>query len=77
MSRSEGPRAEHSLGAFPTLASYSLTDERKREMADALAQFEHVAIHQAWDNRWNRWIDCAACVRAEVVTVRSGLPREA
>ncbi len=76
MSLPDGPRAEHSLGAFPTLAFYGLTEGGKRELADALAQFEHVAIHQAWDNQWHRWIDCAACVGAEVVTVHSGLPRE-
>ena len=73
----EGPRAEHSLGAFPTLAFHSVTYERKRETVDALAQFKHVAIHQAWDNQWPRWTDCAACVGAEVVAAHSGLPREA
>lgn len=76
MSLPDGPRAEHSLGAFPTLAFYDLTEEQKRETADALAQFEHVAIHQAWDNQWNRWIDCAACVGAKIVTVHSGQPCE-
>jgi len=76
MSLPDGPSAEHSLGAFPTLAFYGLTEGGKRDTADALARFEHVAIHQAWDNQWHRWIDCAACVGAEVVTVHSGLPRQ-
>lgn len=51
MSFPDGPSAEHSLGAFPTLAFYGLTEKQKRETADALAQFRHVAIHQAWDNQ--------------------------
>ena len=76
MSLPDGPRAEHSLGAFPTLAFYGLGEEQKRETVDALAQFKHVAIHQAWDNQWHKWIDCAACVGAKIVTVHSGRPRD-
>ena len=76
MSLPDGPRAEHSLGVFPTLEFYSLTAEQRRETADTLAQFEHVAIHQAWDDQWHKWIDCAASVGAEIVTIHSGRPKE-
>ncbi len=76
MSLPGGPAAEHSLGPFPTLAFYDSTEEQKRDITDALASFRHVAIHQAWDDQWARWIDCAAEVGAEVVTVHSGRPRE-
>ena len=72
----DGPRAEHSLGAFPTLGFYGLGEEQKQALADSLARFRHVAIHQAWDDEWRRWIDCAACVGAKTVTVHSGRPRD-
>lgn len=70
-----GPRAEHSLGSFPTLGFYGMTEEEKRETARALAEFEHVAIHQAWDDEWTEWLHCAECVGAEIVTVHAGWPR--
>lgn len=76
MALPDGPRAEHSLGAFPTLGFYNRTGEQQREMVAALAPFRHIAIHQAWDDQWAKWIDCAACVGADVVTIHSGLPRE-
>ncbi len=76
MSLPDGPRAEHSLGPFPTLAFYGLGKEQRQELTDSLARFRHVAIHQAWDDKWSRWIDCAACVGAKIVTVHSGRPHD-
>jgi len=76
MSLPDGPRAQHSLGPFPTLSFYGLDEAQKRELADALARFRHVAIHQAWDGQWSRWIDCAACVGAGTATVHSGRRRD-
>ena len=35
MSLFDGPRTAHSLAAFPTPGFYSLTEEGKREVADA------------------------------------------
>lgn len=72
----DGPRTEHSLGVFPTLAYYGSTQEQKRETVAALAKFKHVAVHQAWDDQWRKWIDCAAFVGADVITVHSGRPSE-
>ena len=43
----DGPRAEHSLGSFPTLAFYGLSEEQKHETAENLTQYKHIAIHQA------------------------------
>ncbi len=76
MSLPGGPAARHSLGPFPTLEFYDSTEGRKREIADALANFERIAIHQAWDDQWPRWIDCAARFGARIVTVHSGRPRD-
>jgi sugar phosphate isomerase/epimerase len=68
----DGPRARHSLGAFPTLSYYSWTEEQGQAIADSLGDFRHIAIHQAWDDQWRRWIDCAARIGAETLTVHSG-----
>jgi sugar phosphate isomerase/epimerase len=72
MALPDGPRAEHSLGAFPTLLFYRSTEEQRQRTKNALAPFEHVSIHQAWDDQWRRWVDCAGCFGAEIVTVHSG-----
>jgi len=76
MSLPDGPRAAHSLGPFPTLGFYRSSDERRRETALALSHFRHVAVHQAWDDRWRDWIECAVWAGAATVTVHSGRPRE-
>lgn len=76
MALPNGPRAEHSLGPFPTLGFYGADAGRKREIAAALAPFQHRALHQAWDNEWERWLDCATTIRAEVLTIHAGRPRD-
>jgi len=74
MSLPGGPRTEHSLGAFPTFEWYAADDDRRRTIRDALRGFSHVALHQAWDNRWSAWVDCAAYYGAGTVTVHAGRP---
>ena len=76
MSLPGGPRTQHSLGPFPTLGYYGATEGQRRELAEALAPVKHIAIHQAWDDQWRTWIDCAACVGAEILTVHAGRRRE-
>lgn len=72
----DGPRAEHSLGPFPTLGFYGADASRRQAIAAALAPFRHRALHQAWDDEWERWLDCAAAIRAEVLTIHAGRPRD-
>ena len=71
-----GPRTEHSLGPFPTLDFYDASEETRQETRKALACFKRISLHQAWDDRWETWIDCAGYVGSEFVTVHSGRRQE-
>ncbi len=68
-----GPRTEHSLGQFPTLDFYEATEGYKEKVKAALTEFKHISIHQAWDNNWKVWIDCASYFGAKIVTVHPSL----
>jgi len=71
MSLPDGPNAKHSLGPFPTLG---YDDPASRgQLQGLLAGFARISIHQAWNQDWQSWIDCAKLVGAEVVTVHAGL----
>ena len=69
MSLPGGPNANHSLGQFPTLDFYERSACQLAELRDLLEGFRHVSIHQAWDNNWRAWIDCASYFGAKIVTV--------
>jgi sugar phosphate isomerase/epimerase len=73
MALPSGPNAKHSLGPFPTLEYDNA--EKRDWLRTALAGFSRISIHQAWNQDWRSWIDCAAWVGAEVVTVHAGLPQ--
>jgi len=67
----QGP-AEHSLGELPKLQFYNADDTHRGHIKEALHKFKHILIHQAWDDQWHRWIDCAEFVGAKIVTVHAG-----
>jgi len=69
MSLPGGPNTRHSLGEFPTFRFYELNDEGRRRLKGILKRFKHIAVHQAWDEKWKSWIDCAAYLEAEMVTI--------
>ncbi len=73
MSLPGGPNTKHSLGEFPTLNFYEADEAYKERVKSALCQIKHVSIHQAWDNDWRLWFECANYFGAEIVTVHSGL----
>ena len=71
MSLPGGPNAKHSLGPFPTLG---YDDPAGRgQLQGLLDGFARVSIHQAWDQDWQGWIDCAKLVGAQVVAVHAGI----
>jgi len=67
-----GPKARHSLGTFATLNFYEADEDERKRLRDSLCEFKHVSIHQSWDTKWQRWIDCASYFRAEIITVHAG-----
>lgn len=69
-----GPVATNSLGELPTLNWYVAADARRRRVKESLRPFKHISIHQAWDNEWRKWLDCAADIGAEIVTIHDGAP---
>ena len=71
-----GPRTRHSLGEFPTFGLYGADGAHTARLRRALAGFRHISMHQAWDSDWEAWLHCATAVRAEVLTVHAGLPRD-
>jgi sugar phosphate isomerase/epimerase len=73
MALPSGPNAKHSLGPFPTLEYDNA--EKRDWLKSALAGFSRVSIHQAWNQNWQDWIDCAVWVGAKLVTVHAGLPQ--
>ena len=62
-------KPRHSLGELPTLGFYDADEAARKRIKQALSRFKRVSIHQAWDNRWRDWIDCASYVGAEIVTI--------
>jgi len=66
-----GPRTSHSQGEFPHLGYYDGDEAHREEVRDRLSPFARLSIHQAWDDEWRAWIDCAAYFRAEIVTVHA------
>ncbi|RLE99369.1 MAG: hypothetical protein DRJ59_08050 [Thermoprotei archaeon] len=64
-------RAYHSVGRFATLDFYSLGEDKVSVFLEKLGEFKHISLHQAWDNEWKKWIDCAAEIGAEIVTVHA------
>ena len=69
MSFPGGPNTRHSLGEFPTLDFYDGSVQHLERLRKVLSGFKHVSVHQAWDESWRVWIDCADYFGAEVVTV--------
>lgn len=69
MSLPGGPNTRHSLGEFPTLRFYELNEEERDGLKESLRWFKHIAIHQAWNDDWKSWMDCAAYLEAEIVTI--------
>ena len=72
MSLPGGPNSRHSLGPFPTLGYSRAHPADIEPVRDALRRFGHISIHQAWNTEWPDWIDCAARVGAETLTVHAG-----
>jgi len=70
-----GERHSHSLGEFPTLDWYNLDEGGKRKLKEALKGFRHITVHQAWDDRWKDWIDCAEYLGAEMLTIHACVAR--
>jgi sugar phosphate isomerase/epimerase len=66
-------KPKHSLGELPTLGFYDADEAARKRIKQALSRFKHISIHQAWDNRWRDWIDCAGYVGAEIVTIHPPL----
>jgi len=69
MSLPGGPNTRHSLGEFPTFRFYELNEDGRCRLKGMLKRFKHIAVHQAWDDDWKSWIDCAAYLEAEIVTI--------
>ncbi|MBI5821511.1 MAG: sugar phosphate isomerase/epimerase [Verrucomicrobia bacterium] len=72
-----GGKPKHSLGELPTLGFYDADETGRQRIKKALSRFKHISIHQAWDNKWRDWIDCACYVGAEVVTIHAPLRKRA
>jgi len=64
----QGP-AKHSLGELPTLNFYEADEAQRERVKKAMSGFKRISIHQAWDNEWRKWIDCAKYLGGEIVTV--------
>jgi len=71
MSLPGGPRTRHSQGEFPHLGYYDGDEAYREEVRDRLNPFTRLSIHQAWDDEWRAWIDCADYFRAEILTVHA------
>jgi sugar phosphate isomerase/epimerase len=69
-----GPAATNSLGELPTLNWHVADDAKRRRVKERLRRFKHISIHQAWNNEWHQWLDCAADIGAEIVTIHDGTP---
>ena len=69
MSLPGGPNTKHSLGEFPTFDFYDGSVQHRERLKEVLSGFKHVSVHQAWDENWRAWIDCADYFGAKVVTV--------
>ena len=69
-----GPNARHSLGTFPTFGLPNRDEAHVQRLRAALRPFRRVSVHQAWNTEWREWIDCAADLRAGMLTVHAGLP---
>lgn len=69
MSFPGGPNTRHSLGEFPTLNFYEGSTQHLEMVKNMLSGFKHISIHQAWDDNWEAWIDCAHYFGAKIVTV--------
>ena len=69
-----GPRTSHSLGEFPTFGLYGADEAHRAHLRQALRDFRHLSMHQAWDTEWRAWVDCAAEIGAEVLTVHARIP---
>ncbi|MFZ2643700.1 MAG: sugar phosphate isomerase/epimerase [Verrucomicrobiia bacterium] len=72
-----GGKPKHSLGELPTLGFYDADETGRQRIKKALSRFKHISIHQAWDNKWRDWIDCACYVGAEVVTIHPPVRKRA
>lgn len=68
----QGP-AKHSLGELPTLQFYNADDNQRQRIRNVTCKFKHISIHQSWDDQWQKWIDCAAFINAEIVTIHAGI----
>lgn len=66
-----GPHTSHSQGEFPHLGYYDGDEAYREEVRDRLNPFTRLSIHQAWDDEWRTWIECAAYFRAEILTVHA------
>jgi sugar phosphate isomerase/epimerase len=64
----QGP-AKHSLGELPTLNFYDADEAQRGCIKQAMSRFKRISIHQAWDDQWQKWVDCAQYIGAEIVTV--------
>jgi len=69
-----GPKTSHSLGEFPTFGLYGADEAHRAYLRQALRDFRHVSMHQAWDTEPRAWVDCAAEIGAEVLTVHARIP---
>ena len=67
----DGPNTYHSLGEFPTVSFYEGNEQQLQKEKEALSNFKHLSIHQAWDDEWKKWIDCATYFGAEIVTIHA------
>lgn len=67
--------ARHSLGKLPTLDFRGADDAQRRRIKKAMSRFAHISIHQAWNDEWQEWFDCAEFLGAEIVTVHAGEPQ--
>jgi len=67
---------KHSLGKLPTLNFYEADETQRIRIKTSMSKFKHISIHQLWDNEWQKWIDCAEFLRAEIVTIHAGLRKK-
>lgn len=71
-----GEKHSHSLGEFPTFNWYNLDKEEKRKIKQALKVFKNINLHQAWDERWKEWVDCAEYLEAKTLTIHASIARK-
>ncbi|MFH1569488.1 MAG: TIM barrel protein [Gemmatimonadota bacterium] len=66
-----GPRTAHSQGEFPTFGYYDGDAVHGDRVRRRLAAFARRSIHQSWDEDWERWVEGAAFLGAEILTVHA------